>query len=893
MDLRERMSSLSGVLPLPDVAGGSGRRLTGVGQSIKGKTPEQLLSMAKVAGAVYSATQPAGDDASAGVLEMLELLEKGQSILEEVREDVLPMVVAVHNSLEDDVGQHVVLSDIVTIGDMKGLVEALAATAMAKLSASTKEKMIAAAKIVGIVATGVDGARKTTAISQLASQSTKDVASAQQVVAGAQLVAMAMDVFMGSSSAGEVVASVADVMNKVATLATTATAAIQDLCKKVKAALTPAPVFDCASLLPNEDAGLDDYLKTANRIAGFVQDGIKALQSGGAVASGDELMTIVIAMMDNALQNAEASQLFAAVFSGSATTGGNLPTVAASMISTLTKFASSLGVDTTGLDSVSPAPVDLIRVVQDLRSRTSSLAGSAGGNASGRRVLLESVDDMSPEQMLSLASVVASVYSATQPAGAGSDASTDVLGLVELLEKGQSLLELAREDVLPMLVAVHNSLEADAGKKKALKSLVTIGDMKSLIESLSVSAAAVLSAEPKTKLVAAAKILMVAATAFGVDSTAILIAELAAADSASDVPSEYQIVAGAKLVATAMDSFLGSDDATKTVGSVAKVMDQVKALTATAKPTLRAMCANIEAAVEASGSICATVLADDVQVEDYAKAATAFAGLIHTGMRKLRDGGTVVSGDELMTVLTLMIDRGIGGTAAKQLFDAATGPGGSTHSVPASLVFALKQVATSLDVDTTGLSNSGVAQLADMIRVVLELRTRTSSLVGLVAADGGRRLQGMDNMAPKQLISMAKVAGAVYSATRQASGGGDASEITQVLELLDKGQDVLELVRADILPLLASVHNTFEGNAIKKTEADIVTVGDMKILVDNIATAARGVFFGEDNARKAVVAGKIIGASYMQQHLYLLWCWSLTCYAAVLAPNNITISVST
>jgi hypothetical protein len=744
------------------------------------------------------------------------------------------------------------MTDIVTIGDMKGLVEALAATAMAKLSASTKEKMIAAAKIVAIVATGVDGARKITAISQLASQSTSDVPTAQQVVAGAQLVATAMDVFVGGGSGGEAVASVAQVMNKVSTLAATAKATIEDLCEKIKAALTPAPNFDCTSLLPDEDAGLDDYLTSANRIAGFAQDGIKALQSGETVASGDELMTIAIAMMDATLQNAEASQLFAAV-----TTGGNLPAVATSLISTVTKFATSLGVDTTGLDAVPPAPSDLIRVVQDLRARTSSLIGLASSMGVGGRRRTESMEDMTPEQLLSLVRVAASVYSAMQPAGADGDASAEVLELLELLAKGQSILEVVREDVLPMLVAVHNSLESDASKKKVLKNVVSIGDMKGLIESLAVSAGAVLSAEPKVKLVAATKILTVVATAFGVDSTAVLIAELAAAHSASDVPSEYQIVAGAKLVATAMDSFLGSDDATKTVASVAEVMNKVKALAATAKSTLRAMCANIEVAVEASGSICATVLADDVQVEDYAEAATAFAGLIRDRMQKLRDGGTVISGDELMTVLTLMIDSGIGGTAAKQLFDAAIA--GGAPIVPATLVFALKQIATSLEVDTTGLSDSGVAQPVDMIRVVLDLRTRTNSLVGLVAV-AGRRLQGLDNMAPEQLISMAKVAGAVYSATRQASGDGDASEITQVLELLDKGQDVLEVVRADILPILVSVHNILEGNVVKKTDADIVTIGDMKILVENIATEARAVFFGEDNAHKAVVAGEIIGA---------------------------------
>ena len=99
------------------------------------------------------------------------------------------MIVAVHNSLEDDASKKKMLTDIVTIGDMKGLVEALAATAMAKLSASTKEKMIAAAKIVGIIVSGVAGSKNIIILDQLASQSASDVPPEQQAVAGAQLVA--------------------------------------------------------------------------------------------------------------------------------------------------------------------------------------------------------------------------------------------------------------------------------------------------------------------------------------------------------------------------------------------------------------------------------------------------------------------------------------------------------------------------------------------------------------------------------------------------------------------------------------------------------------------------------------------------------------------------------
>jgi hypothetical protein len=302
------------------------------------------------------------------------------------------------------------------------------------------DKLVAAAKIVGIVVMGPSGAKKLVILDHLSSVSLSDVPSEQQIVAGAQLVATAVDSFLGDDDGGKMVGLVAEVMTKVSSVAADAAAAkaaVEAMCIKVKAALIPslpaAVDFDCATIFPAADAGVEDYVASANSIAELVRDGIQALQDVDSVAEGDELMTIVVALIDECLGDTAASELLSAVMSET-----DAPSLPVALVTTLTTLGTAFGVDTTGLSDadVTVQGAAAIRVVTELRSATSSMTGMVGG---GRRRGF-SVEAMTPEQLLSLARVVGSVYSATQPAGAASDMSE----VLELLDRGQAVLDVVR-----------------------------------------------------------------------------------------------------------------------------------------------------------------------------------------------------------------------------------------------------------------------------------------------------------------------------------------------------------------------------------------------------------------------------------------------------------------
>ena len=123
-----------------------------------GLTMHQMITLAKVSGAVYGATRPSdGSSESAGQIEqmneMLAMLEEGERVMSMVRTDVLPMVVAVHNALVTDPRDRKTMSEIVSIGDMKDLVLGVQTAGQHLVSAETSmaEKAIAAAKIVGVL----------------------------------------------------------------------------------------------------------------------------------------------------------------------------------------------------------------------------------------------------------------------------------------------------------------------------------------------------------------------------------------------------------------------------------------------------------------------------------------------------------------------------------------------------------------------------------------------------------------------------------------------------------------------------------------------------------------------------------------------------------------------
>ena len=130
-----------------------------------------------------------------------------------VRTDVLPMVVAVHNALVVDARDRRTMSDVASIGDMKDLVVGVQTAGQHLLSAETSmaRKAIAAAKVVGVLVLGVDGA-KMLAVSDFLSGASSDDAdpSQQQFVAAARVIAKGVDSFLDTDVASRVVAAVAD-----------------------------------------------------------------------------------------------------------------------------------------------------------------------------------------------------------------------------------------------------------------------------------------------------------------------------------------------------------------------------------------------------------------------------------------------------------------------------------------------------------------------------------------------------------------------------------------------------------------------------------------------------------------------------------------------------------
>ena len=110
---------------------------------------------------------------------------------------------------------------------------------------------------------------------------------------------------------GKTVASVADIMHKVAAAAEAARPKVLDLCAKVATAVQISTV-ECDALFPGVNAGVEDYVESAQKIASLVEEGMKALKSGDTVVTGDELMTIVTALIDGGLGGKAASDILAA-----------------------------------------------------------------------------------------------------------------------------------------------------------------------------------------------------------------------------------------------------------------------------------------------------------------------------------------------------------------------------------------------------------------------------------------------------------------------------------------------------------------------------------------------------------------------------------------------------
>jgi hypothetical protein len=289
--------------------------------------------------------------------------------------------------------------------------------------------------------------------------STSKMPSKYQMIAGAKLMAMVVDTFLGGNDASRTLATVTDAMERAEKAAASALATVQKICVNVAVAVGGSS-SECNDLLPAINATVEDYVAAAEKIAHLVKDGIQNLRSGGAVATGDELMTIVNLLIDTGLGDGStvARDLFAAAVSG-----GVAPSLPAPLTAVLGKVAVSLGVDAAGLSSGSPDQV--INVVLALRKRMGSLTMVTGSGATvsmGRR-RLQSMEDMTPEQLLSLAKVAGSVFAAMESVVAGGNpvAAAGVLQMLELLDKGQKVVETVRQDVRPLLVAVHTSLEPD------------------------------------------------------------------------------------------------------------------------------------------------------------------------------------------------------------------------------------------------------------------------------------------------------------------------------------------------------------------------------------------------------------------------------------------------
>ena len=107
-----------------------------------------------------------------------------------------------------------------------------------------------------------------------------------------------------------------------------------------------------------------------------------------------------------------------------------------------------------------------------------------------------------------------------------------------------------------------------------------------------------------------------------------------------------------------------------------------------------------------------------------------FMACVEDGIESIKNGGAVASGDELMTIVNLLIDTGLGETVASDLYAAAIS-GGVVPSLPAPLTSVLEKIAVALGVDATGLSSGDPEKV---IKVVLALRKKTSSLTALADA---------------------------------------------------------------------------------------------------------------------------------------------------------------
>ena len=149
----------------------------------------------------------------------------------------------------------------------------------------------------------------------------------------------------------------------------------------------------------------------------------------------------------------------------------------------ITRFAKNLGVG-----AYVPSEVDAITTVEDLMVVTRDV------KATVTDLMANFGSSMNPAtmpvgQMISIARLAASAMaSCTVTPG---DASDQLMDLVQELEKAQALLEKGREEILPVLVAVHNSFPGN--DPVIAMTIDTIDELKSLVLAITTSARTVLT----------------------------------------------------------------------------------------------------------------------------------------------------------------------------------------------------------------------------------------------------------------------------------------------------------------------------------------------------------------------------------------------------------------
>eukprot|EP01052_Picozoa_sp_SAG31_P042500 SAG31_NODE_6766_length_1894_cov_2.031755_2_plen_380_part_01 len=347
-----------------------------------GLTMHQMITLAKVSGAVYGATRPSdGSSESAGQIEqmneMLAMLEEGERVMSMVRTDVLPMVVAVHNALVTDGASKKSLSEIESIGDMKQLVESLSSSAQAVVSGDTATKLAVATKIVSIVVSGVTGSKKLLIVNDLVSASEADIDEPYLFVKEARLVATAVDAFLGTDTAGSAVEAVADAVTAVEGLQDTGRDLVRGLCEAVAAAETRAEDCDeVISGLDGDQLDVSGFVDAARKLAALVQARVRttvdtaAASEGGGSGSGvvsesvgNELMSVLFEMVPDAATRAALLEIAQTPEGSAVAESISIPEGAVEMIS---RIGSAFGVDTSALtaeDGTTTTAADVLPVV--------------------------------------------------------------------------------------------------------------------------------------------------------------------------------------------------------------------------------------------------------------------------------------------------------------------------------------------------------------------------------------------------------------------------------------------------------------------------------------------------------------------------------------------------